>query len=47
VHAGTGDGFTGTAGAVFGANLDLAIPAGQEAGPYAGFLNITSVNALP
>jgi hypothetical protein len=47
VHAGTGNGFTGTGGLTLGANLTLAIPAGTEAGPYAGFLNITSVNALP
>jgi hypothetical protein len=47
VHAATGNGFTGTTGVTLGAALDLAIPAGQEAGPYAGFLNITSVNALP
>jgi hypothetical protein len=47
VHAGTGNGFTGTAGDTLSAALTLAIPAGQEAGPYAGFLNITSVNALP
>lgn len=47
VHAGTGNGFTGTGGDTLGAALTLAIPAGQEAGPYAGDLNITSVNALP
>jgi hypothetical protein len=47
VHAGTGNGFTGAGGVVLGANLTLAIPAGQEAGPYAGFLNITSVSSLP
>lgn len=47
VHAGTGNGFTGTTGLTLGANLTLAIPAGTEAGPYAGLLNITSVNALP
>jgi hypothetical protein len=47
VHAGTGNGFTGTTGVTLGASLLLNIPAGQEAGPYAGFLNITSVNALP
>ena len=47
VHAGTGNGFTGTSGLTLGANLTLAIPAGTEAGPYAGFLNVTSVNALP
>jgi hypothetical protein len=47
VHAGTGDGFTGTGGDTLGAALTLTIPAGQEAGPYASFLDITSVNALP
>jgi hypothetical protein len=47
VHAGTGNGFTGTGGDTFAAALTLAIPAGQEAGPYAGFLNITSVSSLP
>jgi hypothetical protein len=47
VHAGTGNGFTGSTGLTLGANLTLAIPAGTEAGPYAGFLNVTSVNALP
>jgi hypothetical protein len=47
VHAGTGNGFTGTGGDTLSAGLTLAIPAGQEAGPYAGSLNITSVNALP
>jgi hypothetical protein len=30
-----------------GANLDLNIPVGQEAGPYASFLDITSVNHNP
>jgi hypothetical protein len=47
VHAGTGNGFTGTAGDTLSAALTLAIPAGQEAGPYAGLLNITSVSSLP
>jgi Bacterial Ig-like domain (group 3) len=47
VHAGTGNGFTGDSGLTLGADLTLAIPSGQEAGPYAGFLNITSVSALP
>ena len=47
VHAATGNGFTGTAGVNLTAALTLAIPANQEAGPYAGDLNITSVSALP
>jgi hypothetical protein len=47
VHSGTGNGFTGTGGDTIGAALTLAIPAGQEAGPYAGDLNITSVSSLP
>jgi hypothetical protein len=47
VHAGTGNGFTGAAGLTLGANLTLAIPAGQEAGPYAADLNIDAADTLP
>jgi hypothetical protein len=47
VHAGTGNGFTGTSGLTLGANLTLAIPAGQEAGPYAADLNIDATDSLP
>lgn len=47
VHSGTGNGFTGDSGLTLGADLTLAIPPGQEAGPYAGFLNVTSVSSLP
>ena len=37
----------GTGTYTLGANLDLNIPVGQEAGPYASFLDITSVNHNP
>lgn len=47
VHAGTGNGFTGTGGLSLGANLTLAIPAGQEAGPYASDLNVDAASSLP
>jgi hypothetical protein len=47
VHAGIGNGFTGPTGATFGANLALAIPAGQAAGPYTSGLSITAVDTNP
>jgi hypothetical protein len=47
VHAGTGNGFTGAAGATFGANLSLLIPAGQAAGPYTSGLTITAASTNP
>jgi Bacterial Ig-like domain (group 3) len=47
VHAGAGNGFTGATGLTLGANLTLAIPAGQEAGPYAADLNIDAASSLP
>jgi len=39
--------FTGTGGVTLGANLTLAIPAGQEEGPYAAFLNIDAMSGTP
>jgi trimeric autotransporter adhesin len=39
--------YTGTSGVTLGANLTLAIPAGQEEGPYAAFLNIDATSGTP
>jgi hypothetical protein len=39
--------FTGAGGVTLGANLTLAIPAGQEEGPYAAFLNIDAMTGTP
>lgn len=39
--------FTGASGVTLGANLTLAIPSGQEEGPYAAFLNIDAVSGTP
>ena len=39
--------FTGASGVTLGANLTLAIPAGQEEGPYAAFLNIDAMSGTP
>jgi hypothetical protein len=39
--------FTGAGGVTLGANLTLAIPAGQEEGPYAAFLNIDAMSGTP
>jgi hypothetical protein len=39
--------FTGAGGVTLGANLTLAIPAGQEEGPYAAFLNIDATSGTP
>jgi hypothetical protein len=44
VHAGIGNG-VGTS--TLGANLTLAIPSGQAAGPYSSGLNITAVDTNP
>jgi hypothetical protein len=44
VHAGVGNG-VGTS--TLGANLTLAIPSGQAAGPYSSGLNITAVDTNP
>jgi hypothetical protein len=44
VHAGVGNGVGTT---TLGANLTLAIPTGQAAGPYTSGLNITSVSTNP
>jgi len=44
VHAGIGNG-VGTS--TLGANLTLAIPSGQAAGPYSSGLNITAVGTNP
>lgn len=39
--------FTGAGGVTLGANLTLAIPAGQEEGPYAADLNIDAMSGTP
>jgi hypothetical protein len=44
VHAGTGNGFGTT---TLGANLTLAIPSGQAAGPYTSGLTITAASTNP
>ena len=44
VHAGTGNGFGTT---TLGANLTLAIPSGQAAGPYNSGLTITAASTNP
>jgi hypothetical protein len=44
VHAGIGNGFGTT---TLGANLTLAIPSGQAAGPYSSGLNITAASTNP